>query len=471
MTLGRTQDVWVRIRPHASRLILVMLGIALGGLLFGSTSEPNLPLDRKPAHRAKTLWACSMHPQIRQGEPGQCPLCGMDLVPIGGGEGGSDESEREVSLSKRAQALAKLRTTEVRRRGNASAKVRLLGRIEPDETTQKRVTAWIGGRIDRLHVNVTGARVRAGQIIATLYSPEMYAAHQDLIVALRQMARLDGQRPSIREAARATLTAARKRLQLLGVPKGDLVRMEAADAPTRAVPIRTPFAGTIIERVAAEGAYVATGATLYRVANLNRLWVQLDAYESDLPYLSVNQPVVISVKAVPGRTYEGSISFIDPTLDAVRRTARVRVELDNRDGRLRPGMFAEAVVSAPPVETRAPLVIPSTAPLFTGRRSLVYVEKRSRTGPIYEARAVRLGPRLGDVYPVVVGVSEGERVVTRGAFTLDADLQIHGGASMMTQPDDHASGASDEIITLSEPVRPREQPRPKGAASARGHRH
>ena len=209
--------------------------------------------------------------------------------------------------------------------------------------------------------------------------------------------------------------------------------MARSDAPWRQIAIRSPFSGTVIERLATEGAYVTTGAPLYRVADLSRVWVQLDAYERDLASVAVGQAVRLSVEAYPDELFDGRIAFIDPTLDPTRRTARVRVEVANENGRLRPGMFAEAVViAAAPADAENPLVIPDSAPLFTGRRSIVYVEVEGLDRPTYEARKVRLGPAMGAFYPVTAGLREGEHVVVHGAFALDADLQIRGGASMMS---------------------------------------
>jgi Cu(I)/Ag(I) efflux system membrane fusion protein len=435
------------LRAHRAHLAWAAAGAVVGALLFGGGDPdgPKHPEHGAPA-AAAAVWTCAMHPQLRQPEPGPCPLCGMDLIPVGTEAAAPPD---EVRLSPRARALARLRTTVVRRRADSAADLRLLGRVEPNEATLRTVTAWTGGRIDQLHVNVTGERVRAGQVVATLYSPEVFAAHQDLLAAKGQEARLRGGAAAVHDAAAAALEAARERLRLLGVPDDALAQLEGDARPTRAVPIRTPFGGTVMERLATEGAYVTTGAPLYRVADLSTLWIQLDAYESDLPRLQLGLPVRVEVEALPGETFEGKVTFIDPTLDPWRRTARVRVEVDNRDRRLRPGMFAQAVVSARAPELgEAPLVVPATAPLFTGRRAIVYVEVEGQDRAAYAPRTVRLGPRLGSFYPVVAGLSEGERVVSRGAFAVDADLQIHGGPSMMGAPDDTEPGAFDDALTV-----------------------
>lgn len=443
------------LRAHSSKVVILLVGIVVGASVVGLWSsgppaEGHAEHARAEGEDTETIWSCSMHPQIRQPEPGQCPICGMDLIPVSSGDDGHGDHPDRIVLSERARALAKLRVNPVRRQADAAGDLRLLGRFEPNETTLKTVTAWTGGRIDRLRVNVTGTRVRAGQPIATLYSPEIFAAHQDLLVAKRQVDRAQSSPESSRRAAAAALEAARERLRLLGVPDGELKRMQAEDRPTRAVAIRSPFGGTVIERLATEGSYVSTGTPLYRIANLASLWLQLDAYETDLAGLAVGQAVRVTVEALPGEEFDGKVTFMEPTLDPRRRTAKVRVQVGNRDGRLRPGMFAEATVSTSKAAGgQSPLVVPKSAPLFTGRRAIVYVEVGTGDPVGYEPRTVRLGPRLGDVYPVVAGLTEGERVVTRGAFALDADLQIRGGGSMMASADDREQGAWDSIIKLS----------------------
>lgn len=407
-----------------------------GGQAGSTTSAP------------ERVWSCSMHPQIRQNEPGMCPICGMDLIVLEEGAGSGEQSDVRVTLTERARALARLRTVKVAPLTTGHREVRLLGRISANEAGVRTVTAWTGGRIDRLHVAVTGERVRRGQVIATLYSPEIYTAHQDLITARRQLERLaDSDAPVARSAAVASLQAARQRLSLLGVPGGELEKMEQADQPWRQVRILSPYSGTVTERLIDAGRFVQPGGAIYRVADLGTIWVQLDAYEGDLPMIHKGQRVRLEVAGLPEETFEGEVAFVDPVLDPRRRTAQVRVELPNEDGRLRPGMFAEATVeveldsNSPP-----PLMIPATAPLFSGRRSLVYVEVPGSEQLTYEAREVRLGPRRGEHFPVIAGLEPGERVVVEGAFKLDADLQIQGGRSLMTRGDDTTPSAYDKIV-------------------------
>ncbi len=447
-------------------LVTFFSGVLLGAFAFGGSdaeeaanSDP-LARDSNAESAAKAqVWTCAMHPQIRQDEPGSCPICGMDLVPVEAADNADSIGDQgaTVVLSERAKILAKVRTQEVVRRAKPRADLHLLGRLEANEAAQKTVTAWTAGRIERLHVNTRGEDIKAGQVVAKIYSPEVFAAHQDLITARRQVGRLSAGSPSSRLAAEAALEAARDRLRLIGVPERELERMEKEERPRRSVSIRSPYGGTVIERIATEGAYLATGGPLYRLAELDTLWVQLDAYESDLSQVSVGQPVELRIDALEGEVFEGEVTFIDPTVDPTRRTVRVRVEVENAKGRLKPGMFAEATLQARE-DARRPLVVPATAPLFTGRRAVVFVETEVEGQTAYTARTVRLGPRSVDEYPVVAGLSEGERVVVQGAFALDADLQIKGGRSMMSSPDDTQAGPWDMVTELDDTDR--EQLRP-----------
>lgn len=432
-----------RLRLAAGALVVLGLGMLLGR---GSSDSA---VSNVEAHAHAEVWTCSMHPQIRSDGPGACPICGMDLVPVEAEEK-VEGAPVQVRLSERARALARVRTTAIARQPLAGSTLSLLGRVVPDERSLRTVTSWIGGRIERLLVNATGERISSGEAVAMLYSPEVFAAHQDLRVALEQQQRTvgsSGTQPGVSgaaaKAAASGVEAARERLRLLGIPEREVDRMAQSSAPTRSVRIRAPFAGTVLERLASEGAYVQTGSPLYRVARLDHLWILLDAYESDLARLSEGQRVVVRVEALPGEEIEGKVTFIDPTVNPTRRTIEVRVEVDNRDHRLRPGMYAEATVYTDPVESeKAPLMVPTSAPLFTGRRSLVYVEVPDTERPTYVPREVRLGPKGESGYPVISGLEAGERVVVQGAFALDADLQIRGGPSMMSPT---RAEASEEI--------------------------
>ncbi|MBT8467838.1 MAG: efflux RND transporter periplasmic adaptor subunit [Deltaproteobacteria bacterium] len=435
-------------RRYALLAALLLLSFAIGVGVGGEDSAPPETTESDPAaaeheHGAQaTVWTCSMHPQIRMDEPGQCPICGMDLIPATTDEGDDDEHASTrgemVKLSPRAQALATIKTAPVER-ATSRAELRLLGRIDYDETRIRTVTPWTAGRIDELRVRVTGQRIKRNQVVATLYSPEIYSAMRDLVSATDQAARLSEGLHGSADMARGALDATKERLRLLGVPDREINSVIRTRKPPTHIEIRSPFNGTVLERLVDEGQYVSAGTPLYRLADLSRVWVQIDAYETDLPHLRIGQEVVVKVEGLAGDPLTGRTAFIDPVLDERERTARVRVEVDNPKGRLRPGMFAEAIVESGAAAGPTPLVIPDSAPLFTGRRSVVFVQDPQASRPTYELRVVRLGARTGPVYPVLAGLNEGEKVVVQGAFVLDADLQLRGGRSMMTMSDDVSS--------------------------------
>ena len=427
--------------------VAVVLGLILAFAIGYSIASPEKEDHEGHAHAEEegTVWTCSMHPQVKQNEPGLCPICAMDLIPLK--PGGTELAPNEVEFSEHALKMARIRTAPVLRALDESSRLRLLGQVYEDESSKRMVTAWIGGRIDKLHVTVTGQKIRRGQTIATLYSPEVYAAHRELVVARAQVEGLKDASDLARRGAQTTLEAARTKLRLLGVPDTEIQKMEGESSPRTQIQIRSPFAGTVVERLAAEGSYISAGQPLYELSNLNTVWVQLEAYEADLALLELGQRVKLEFNGLP-EAYEGEIAFIDPVLDASRRVARVRVEVQNPDGRLLPGMYAQASVERSG-DGAAPLVIPETAPIFTGRRSIVYVEVPGRDVPTYASREVRLGPKMGSVYPVVAGLQEAERVVIHGAFALDADLQIRGGLSMMSYADDTQENPLDDVVEIN----------------------
>ena len=418
------------LRRRLPWLAVVALAFAAGLLLRGPDTES--PGDA--ATEAATVWTCAMHPQIQLPEPGQCPICFMDLIPVGGGV--DDGDPRSLALSETAVALAEIVTAPVER-GFAARRLRLVGRVVAEESRTRTITARYRGRIDTLFVADTGTLVRSGQKLASVYSPELYAAQVELRSALGAARQGDS-------AAAANLAAARQRLGGWGLTSDQIADLESAPAPREHLTLTAPAGGVVLSRDVQEGDYVATGTRLFVVADLARVRVELEAYESDLPWLRAGQTADFQVAALPGREFRGEVVFIDPVLDARTRTAGVRLTVDNPDGRLRPGFFVRASVSAVldadgrPVGAEGgaepPLIVPATAPLITGARSLVYVRDPDSATPRFLGREVVLGPRAGDHYLVVSGLSEGERVVVNGAFKIDSALQIQARPSMMSPP-------------------------------------
>ncbi|WP_051184772.1 efflux RND transporter periplasmic adaptor subunit [Desulfatiglans anilini] len=411
------------------------------------------PAEREQVHaggEAATIWTCSMHPQIQLPEPGKCPICFMDLIPLKQETSeGSARSLREIRLSESARRLAQVQTSPVIRR-TPDVETRLSGEVVYDETRLGEITARVGGRIDQLYVDYTGAFVQKGRPMAEIYSPELYAAQSEFIQAVKSLSDLpENGLQLIRDSARRTADAAREKLRLLGMTRPQVDALAERGRPSEHVTLYAPLTGVVIRREVTEGVYVATGSPVYTVADISRVWVMLDAYESDLPWVRPGAEVQFRTEAVPGRSFSGKVVFIDPFLDERTRTARVRLEAENPDLRLRPGMIVRAVQrveAAAASEGEAPLLIPASAPLLTGKRAVVYVALPGGEG-LYEGREVVLGPRAGDWYVVREGLREGEEVVTRGAFRLDSALQIQAKPSMMApEPGAAPAGGHDHAM-------------------------
>ena len=436
-----------------------------------------------------------MHPQIKLPESGQCPICFMDLIPMDSGT--DDVGPRELKLSPGAIELAKIATGIVGR-GLARSEVLLSGKVEYDETRVKTITAWVPGRLERLYVDYTGITVTDGDHLVDIYSPELYAAQEELIQALKSVN--NGSQGFAATAAQITLDAAREKMSLMGITGKQIAEIEKRGTPEDRLTIYSPLSGIVIHKNAIEGRYVKTGSPIYTIADLSRIWVILDAYESDLPWLRFGQEVEFTVEALPGDSFTGRIAFIDPILNPKTRTVQVRINLLNEDYKLRPGMFIRAKIEAildihgqavnnqlagkwispmhpevvkdgpgqcdvcgmdlVPAEKlgivsvsksdRQPLLVPVSAVLKTGKRALVYVKLPDREEPTFVSREVVLGPRAGDNYIVLSGLAVGEEVVTNGNFKIDSAMQIAAKPSMMnpeggvamTGHEQHGGGAA-----------------------------
>ncbi|MEZ6148514.1 MAG: efflux RND transporter periplasmic adaptor subunit [Pirellulaceae bacterium] len=481
-------------QQHRGKLwIAQAVGLLLMGLLVGlylrgdSTSsggnEHAAHAADSPSGKDAEIWTCSMHPQIRRDGPGSCPLCGMDLVPVKQSAGGV----RTISIGANIKKLMNVQTVPVTRR-YVTANVRMVGKVDYDETRLAYITAWVSGRLDRLFVDFTGVEVKKGDHMVYIYSEELYTAQEELISATQSSA----QRPSSRFIEPIDLAeSAREKLRLLGITESQIQEIEQSGKSNDHITIYSPVGGIVIQKLKQEGDRVRTGDRIYTIADLTQLWVQMDAYESDLTWLRYGQDIEFTTEAYPGEVFHGRVAFIDPILNGATRTVKVRVNVSNEDGRLKPEMFVRAVVrskiaaggrvldaslagkwispmhpeivkdepgncdvcgmplvraeslgyvTAEPSDTAKPLVIPVSAALLTGTRAIVYVQVPDAEEPTYEGREIVLGPRAGDYYLVKTGLEEGELVVTNGNFKLDSALQISAKPSMMTPDGGAASG-------------------------------
>ncbi|MBN2432009.1 MAG: efflux RND transporter periplasmic adaptor subunit [Acidobacteria bacterium] len=408
------------------------------------------------------VWTCSMHPQVRQPKPGKCPICFMDLIPVSEGSGVAAVGPRQIRLTESARRLAEVRTAPVRRAAaSATATLRLPGKVEYDERRITTITAWVGGRIEKLWFTFTGDVVEAGAPMAEIYSPELLATQEELLQSIAAAEQLqDSSLESIRRSAGATIDAVREKLRLLGLSREQIAAIEQSGAARETIRIKAPAGGVVIDKPAREGMYVQTGTPLYTLADLSTVWVMLDAYEPDLAHLRVGQSVRFTASAWPGRTFQGRVSFIDPFIDPQTRTADVRLDVKNDHGRLKPEMLVTGEVRIG--GGGQALVIPETAPLITGRRAVVYVAVPDEDN-LFEGREVVLGTKLADAWEVRSGLSEGEEVVINGAFKIDSALQILAKPSMMspagapaTADHRHAAGGDEATPPAAPEATPRE---------------
>jgi Cu(I)/Ag(I) efflux system membrane fusion protein len=374
----------------------------------------------------------------------------MDLIPVDPNAGNLEENQ--VALTTEAMALAEIQTTEVVR-GEASMALRIVGKLNWDETRFETVTAWAGGRLDSMQISYEGELVQEGQSVAVIWSPELISAQQEYLESIKAAQRLrKAPGDSLKRTARETVESALSRLIALGMNKEDVEALQYAGGAQEQATLYANVSGVSVEVFAEEGEWVKRGQRLFSVADPKHLWAELEAHESDLAFLETGQEVSLEADALPGMAFMGKISFIEPTLDLRTRTVMVRVQIENKKGLLKPGMFIRGVVNAALDSngqvTRStarplPLLIPRTAPLMTGTRAVVYLKVLTEEKTIFEGREILLGPRAGEHYVVLDGLEEGEIIVTRGAFKLDSSLQILAKPSMMSMGSEIADMSLD----------------------------
>ena len=411
--------------------LLVISGLLLGWLFFHNpSSEKTAAKEEVHDHAAEghDIWTCSMHPQIRKDGPGDCPICGMDLIPLQKSDAVMDD--QAIQMSESAMKLAEVQTSVVTL-GNVSKEVRLYGKIQADERMVRTQTAHIPGRIEQLMVNVTGENVKKGQLIAKVYSPELLLAQKELHEAL-----------TIADKYPALLEAAREKLRLWKLTDQQIAEMEKSGSATTVFDVFATTSGIVTNRRVNPGDYVSRGNVLYELADLSRVWALFDAYESDLSWISLGQNLEFTAQAIPGKTFSGKVTFIDPVVDASSRITKVRVEVPNPGMQFKPEMFVNGIVQSRKAGSGDQLIIPQSSVLWTGPRSVVYVKLPGADHPTFKMREITLGSSMTDSYVVVDGLEEGEEIVTNGTFSVDAAAQLAGKVSMMNPGGEKASAGS-----------------------------
>ncbi len=402
---------------------LLLIGVFLGWLFFGGSAGDEISdMDQhiEETHtdeEGNIVYTCSMHPQIRRNEPGNCPICGMELIPVGEAD---EQDEATFTMTEAAVKLAAIQTTSVERR-RPEVEVRLPGRVATDERLVSSITAQFSGRIDELYVDFTGTYVQKGEKLAAIYSPELISAQRELLEAAKN-----------KETYPGLYESTLRKLRLWGLPESQIQRIEASGEVTDLIPIVAKQSGYVTQKNVDVKDYVDEGTVMYKVADLSRLWVLFDAYETDFGAIDTGDTVDFTVRSHPGKIFNARITYIDPFINPETRTARVRAEVENSEGTLKPDMLARGTVNGTIGNDEA-LMVPRSAVMWTGKRSIVFVKQTEREVPTFEPRLVTLGQRAGDYYVIEEGVEEGEQVVTHGNFKLDSAAQLADKLSMMNR--------------------------------------
>ncbi len=375
------------------------------------------PVEQEHEHAEETgdvaFYTCTMHPSVHETRPGRCPICNMDLVPVmkkpAGEQGGVDLSFH-VSTAK--QQLVGVTFAQAERRAVHKVIV-AYGKVDYDETKLAVVNLRVAGWIEKLHVDFTGQFVRKGDPLFHLYSPELVSAQSEYLLARTSSGKTGTYAADLVETAR-------ERLRLWQITDAQVAELERAGQPKTSIPILSPVSGYVIDKMAVEGMRIEPNMTLYRIADLSTVWLQADVYESELRFVKLGQTATVTLPSLAGRELEGRVSYIDPVLNPATRAARVRIAFDNRDGLLKPDMYANVELH---VDLGERLVVPETAVLRTGERQIVFVDQGDG---IFEMRLVKLGARAKGYYEIVEGLDGGERVVSSANFLIDAESRVQG---------------------------------------------
>jgi Cu(I)/Ag(I) efflux system membrane fusion protein len=401
-----------------AKKLTIYISLFLLGLLAGLFFFKNKPQSELVSAEQETVWTCSMHPQIRQPKFGLCPLCGMDLIPASiGNSSGDEHNDEDFVMSKSAVALANIQTT-VAKFGSPQKTIRLYGNIQVNEKKIHSQTAHINGRIEKLFVNFAGEIVTKGQTIATVYSPELLTAQQEFLEAAKR------NNPLLLDAAKSRLSLSWK------LSETQITELELSSKVNPYINIVADESGVVLVKKTERGNYITESAPLFDIVDLSSVWAVFNAFEADLPYIKQGDQINYSIQALPGQVFMGRIAFIEPIVDPLSRTAKVRLETSNPERKLKPGMVASAMLHGTPSKGEY-ITLPKSAVLWTGERSIVYIQEQNAREPTFRIREITLGSSVGDSVLVISGIFAGERVVSRGVFALDASAQLAGKKSMI----------------------------------------
>ncbi|NHF61495.1 efflux RND transporter periplasmic adaptor subunit [Flavobacteriaceae bacterium TP-CH-4] len=401
--------------------LAVIAGLLAGYLIFGNNADEKITEEHDHSQEMESaqMWTCSMDPQIMQPEPGDCPICGMDLIPAESTDEGM--ATGQFKMTRNAMALADIRTTKVGSGISGDNTLKLSGTIEENEKAVATQASYFDGRIEKLFINFEGEEVRVGQQLATIYSPELIAAQQELITAT-----------NLKESQPELYIAVRNKLKLWKLSEKEVEQIEKSGKVQENFPVYANVSGTVSEIMVEAGDYVKKGSPLFKLANLGTVWAVFDAYENQVSLLKEGQEIDIVTKSYPDKKFNAKISFIDPILNSSTRTIEVRAVLNNPSGRFKPGMFVAGSLAVASNKRHDTMVIPESAVLWTGERSVVYI-KTDPDNPTFEMREITVGDAVNRGYIVLSGLEYGDEIVTNGTFTIDAAAQLKGKKSMMNE--------------------------------------
>jgi membrane fusion protein, copper/silver efflux system len=402
-------------------LVATIIGLIFGWMLFGNGETDNNH-SHSDSEIAETIWTCSMHPQIKMSEPGLCPICGMDLIPLG--SSAKTDAAYGIEINESEIALANIQTSIVRK-AQPTKILQLFGAVEVDERNIFQITARYNGRIENLEINFTGQKVQKGQLLGTIYSPELISAQKELLEAIK----IKATNPSF-------YNSARNKLKLWNLTDKQIDDLENSKNTNTIFDILSPVGGIITKKIISSGDYVKEGTILFEVMDLSKVWIQFDAYQEDLQWINLNDKIEFTIQSFPGKKYDGKVTFVDPWINENTHVAKVRVEANNRDNWLKPGMFVSGTLSSSYYKNSSELIIPKTAVLWTGKRSIVFVKIPNSQKPLFAYREITLGQLTNEGYVVDEGLTEGEEIVSNGVFNVDAASQLLGNTSMMHPKND-----------------------------------
>ncbi|MFB3883304.1 MAG: efflux RND transporter periplasmic adaptor subunit [Armatimonadota bacterium] len=428
---ARRRQAALRGRAWVALLIILVL-IAAGAA--GYLALRHRHSTEATAAKSGELWTCPMHPQIIRSQPGNCPICGMTLVPVQKTEVKTSEGAKSnvpgegvVTIDPAKQQLIGVVTVPVERR-SLHRTVRAVGTVAVDESRLSDVHTKVEGWIEQLFVNKTGELVRKGQPLLTIYSPDLVSTQQEYLVALRSRERTkDSPFAEVRSSGDTLVAAARKRLQLWDITDADIARLERTGEVRKALTLYAPTTGYVMERMAVAGMQVMPSMTLLRIADLSRVWMDVSIYEFEAPLVQVGQQATLTMDSHPGKAFAGRVAYIYPTVEEMTRTLKARLDFANPGLWLKPGMYANVEIMVPGAEQ---LALPEQAIIDTGTRKVVFVKQGEGT---FIPREVQLGPRSAGYYPVLGGVKEGELVVSSPNFLIDSESRFQAAIEAMGQ--------------------------------------